>query len=286
MPPPTDRNWLWLAAACYLVGAAAGTVALLRQRRQSSALIYGILAVGYVFQTVGLYLRGREVGGCPLGNKFELVQFTAWSAASLYLVIGPAFRLSLLGYGTALLAAALSFTALLVQPWDATARSHLFGGNAWIEFHAALALFSYGVFGLLALVGAMYWIRDYGLRRKNIRGSFAFLPSLRDLDLIGLRLLVTGVVLLAASLSVGAVWWCRDLSSVNYPKLLATLAVFVAYLLALLLRLNSRLIGRRWALAGFFLFFAALLSIAPVNSSRKPQPSPPTAPAPAEISLQ
>jgi ABC-type uncharacterized transport system permease subunit len=30
-------------------------------------------------------------------------------------------------------------------------RTHIFGGNPWIELHAALAIFSYGVFGLLAL---------------------------------------------------------------------------------------------------------------------------------------
>lgn len=268
MPPLTDRTWLWLAAACYLAGAALGAVALLRGRRHSTAAMYIILAAGYAFQTFGLYLRGMAVGGCPLGNTFELVQFTAWSAASLYLVVGPAFRLSLLGFGTAALSAGLSVAALLVPAWDATRRTHVFGGNPWIEFHAALALFSYGVFGLLALVAAMYWLRDYSLKRKRVGGAFAFLPSIRDLDQIGLRLLAAGVVLLAASLAVGSVYWLREPATVNVFKLLATVAVFLAYGLALGLRLSGRLVGRRLALACIFLFLAALLSIAPVNSSR------------------
>ncbi len=268
MPPLTDRTWLWLAAACYLAGAALGTLSLVRERRHSRAVMYLTLAAGYAFQTFGLYLRGLAVKGCPLGNTFELLQFTAWSAASLYLVVGPAFRLSLLGYGTALLSAGLSVSALLVPAWDAAKRSHVFGGNAWIEFHAALALFSYGVFGLLALVAGMYWIRDYGLRRKRVGGAFALLPSIRDLDHIGLRLLAAGVALLAASLAVGSVWWLREPGSVNLFKLLATIGVFVAYALALALRLTRRLVGRRWALACALLFLAALLSIAPVNSSR------------------
>ncbi len=268
MPPLTDRTWLWLAAACYLAGAALGTLSLVRERRHSRAVMYLTLAAGYAFQTFGLYLRGLAVKGCPLGNTFELLQFTAWSAASLYLVVGPAFRLSLLGYGTALLSAGLSVSALLVPAWDAAKRSHVFGGNAWIEFHAALALFSYGVFGLLALVAGMYWIRDYGLRRKRVGGAFALLPSIRDLDHIGLRLLAAGVALLAASLAVGSVWWLREPGSVNLFKLLATIGVFVAYALALALRVTRRLVGRRWALACALLFLAALLSIAPVNSSR------------------
>lgn len=282
MPPITDRTWLWLAAACYLAGAALGTLSLLRERKHSRAVMYFILAAGYAFQTFGLYLRGLAVKGCPLGNTFELLQFTAWSAATLYLVVGPAFRLSLLGYGTALLSAGLSLGGLLVPALDATRRSNLFGGNAWIEFHAALALFSYGVLGLLALVSGMYWLRDYGLRRKRVAGAYALLPSIRDLDHIGLRLLVAGVALLAASLAVGSVWWLRDPGSVNLPKLLATVGVFVAYALALALRLTRRLVGRRWALACALLFAAALLSIAPVDSSRQPPAeSAPAAPEPA-----
>ncbi len=270
MPPITDRTWLWLAAACYLAGAALGTLSLLRERKHSRAVMYLILAAGYAFQTFGLYLRGMAVKGCPLGNTFELLQFTSWSAASLYLVVGPAFRLSLLGYGTALLSAGLSLGGLLVPAWDAAKRVHIFGGNAWIEFHAALALFSYGVFGLLALVAGMYWIRDYGLRNKRLGGAYVFLPSIRDLDHIGVRLLLAGVVLLAASLAVGSVWWLREPASVNVFKLLATVGVFVAYALALVLRLGERLVGRRWALACALLFLAALLSIVPVDSSRHP----------------
>jgi ABC-type uncharacterized transport system permease subunit len=279
----TDRNLLWFAAALYLVGALLGLVSILRERRHSRAAMYVILAAGYTFQTVGLYVRGMAVGGCPLGNTFELVQFTAWSAATLYLVIGPAFRLSLLGFGTAALAAGLSLAALLHPTWDADLRSNVFGGNAWIEFHAALALFSYGVFGLLALVACMYWLRDYGLKNKRVGGAFALLPSIRDLDHMGQRLLATGVVLLAASLAVGSVWWLREPASVDLPKLLATLGVFAAYTLALGLRLRGSLVGRRLALACIALFAAALLSIAPVDASRNTSPA---CDAPAEAAPQ
>ncbi len=265
MFPPTDRTWIWLAAGCYLAGAVLGTLALVRGRRHSSAAMYVALAAGYAFQTFGLYLRGLAVGGCPLGNRFELVQFTAWSAATLYLAIGPAFRLSLLGYAASLLAAGLTAGSLMARSWDASVRANIFGGNAWIELHAALALFSYGVFGLLAAVGGMYWLRDYGLRQKRPDGGYALLPSIRDLDHMGRRLHAAGVGLLAASLAVGAVWWLRDPASVNAPKLAATVSVFAAYALALGLRLIDRLDGRRWAMACLALFIAALLSIAPVS---------------------
>ena len=279
MPPLTDKTWLWLAAACYLAGVVVGTIALWRERRHSRALMYAIVAAGYTFQTFGLYLRGLEVKGCPLGNTFELFQFTAWSAATLYLVIGSAFRLSLLGYFTSLLSSALTLTALAVPAWDATRRIGIFGGNAWIEFHAALALFSYGVFGLLALTSILYLLRHYSLKHKRIGGAFAFLPYIRDLDQIGYRLITAGVAILTISLAVGSVHWLRDVSSVASFKLVATVCILIAYSCALALRAAGRLVGKRFSVVCALLYLAALLSLWPVNSSR---PAAVTAPLPAD----
>ena len=76
----TDRQWLWLAAACYLAGFLRGARSVFRGERPSSAVMYGFVAAGYALQYLGLYLRGRAEGDCPLGNIFEIVQFIAWSA--------------------------------------------------------------------------------------------------------------------------------------------------------------------------------------------------------------
>jgi HemX protein len=269
-----DRTWLWLAAACYAAGFVLGTLGLWRERRHSRAFMYAVLALGLAAQTTGLYLRGLAVKGCPLGNTFELYQFTAWSAGVLYLVVGPAFRLSLLGYFTAMLTAALTLLSLAVPSWDATRRVGVFGGNAWIEFHAALALFSYGVFALLALTAALYLLRHYSLKSKRPGGSFAFLPSIAEADAIGGRLLGTGVLLLGASLAVGAVYWARATERVDHWKLAATLAVFGAYLALWIARRLGRVSGRRAALVALGLFPLALLSLKVVDGSRHPAPVP------------
>jgi HemX protein len=263
----TDRTWLWLAAACYLTGFGLGTVAVLRERKLSRLLMYVITAAGFSVQTCGLYLRGLEVKGCPLGNTFELFQFTAWSAMALYLVIGTTFRFSLLGYFTCLLGAVLTALSLAFPAWDAVRRVGIFGGNPWIEFHAALALFSYGVFALLSLTAAMYVLQVFSLKRQHLHGLFSFLPSIRELDHICLRLLGAGVVLLTASLLVGAVYWSHDWSAVNPIKLTVTTIVWLAYANVLGLRLRSLLIGKRlaWLLLG--LFALLLLSLPLISGS-------------------
>lgn len=257
----TDRTWLWFAAACYLAGFVLGTVAVIRERKLSRALMYFIISAGFALQTFGLYLRGLEVKGCPIGNTFELFQFVAWSAIALYLVIGATFRLSLLGYFTSLLATALTAVSLAFPAWDPPSRINIFGGNTWIEFHAALALFSYGVFSLLTLTALMYVLQVFSLKRQHLHGLFSFLPSIRELDHISLRLLSVGVLMLTASLAVGAVYWLDDTTTVNASKLAVTVGIWAAYAAILILRLRSRLVGKRLAWFLVALFAVVLVSL-------------------------
>jgi len=242
--------------------------------------MYILIASGFALQTYGLALRGRAVHGCPIGNQFEIFQFTAWSATALYLVIGPTFRLSLLGYFTACLSATLSIVSLLVPAWDSVRRANAFGGNAWIEFHAALALFSYGVFGLLALTSIMYLLQVFSLQRQHLRGFFSFLPPVVDLDHINLRLLGAGVTLMTASLAVGYMYFSQDRTSVQPVKIITTVSVWLAYGIVLFLRWRGILITKRLAWACIVLFVAALISLGPVNASRKPLPAQQTASQP------
>ena len=264
-----DRTWLWLAAEFYLVGFLLGTWSLLRGGKPLNVATYFLIVAGYVMQLTGLYLRGLAVGGCPLGNTFELFQFTAWSAISLYLVVGVTFRTSLLGYFTSCLAAVLTLVSLAIPAWDSTRSSGIFGNNPWIEVHAALALFSYGVFGLLALTALMLQLRNYSLKNKRIGGWFSFLPSLFDLDQISGRLLVFGVVLLTAALTVGSVHWVQNTATVHWPKLLTTVSVWACYAIALVLRIRGQLGARRFAWTAIILFTLALLTLGVVDANRR-----------------
>jgi len=273
----TDRFWLWIAATLYLAGFILGTVAVIRERRHSRALMYVFISAGFTLQTYGLFLRGQAVHGCPISNTFELFQFTAWSATALYLVIGPTFRLSLLGYFNACLSATLTLVSLLVPVWDSIHRAGKFGGSPWIEFHAALALFSYGVFGLLALTSIMYLLQVFSLKHQRLRGFFSFLPPVVDLDTINFRLLTMGVVLMSAALMVGYAHWVQNRQSVQSVKIVVTGSIWAAYAVVLFLRYRGLLITRKLAWACIVLFAAALLSLGPIDASRRTPPAAQTA---------
>jgi len=268
------NGWLWIAAALYLAAFLSSAVAMARAHVRSRSLMLGLVVSGLVAQTIGLYLRGLEAGGCPVRNEFEIVQFVVWSFTVLYVIVGPTFRVSMLGFFTSGLAVILSIASLLVPSWDTPGVEPVFGGEPWIEIHATLALFSYGAFGTLAITSLMFLLQNYSLKKKRLRGLFSLLPSLVDLEKMNFRILATGLAGLTFALVVGGVFYHRDPASVAASKLLAATAVWFAYLVAFVLRISRRLVGGTLAWTCLALFAAALLSLRLINTGGKPAPAP------------
>lgn len=269
----TDRLAFSLAAGIYLGGFLLGLISLLLRKPYARALMFAMLSGGFILQTLALNLRGAELKACPLGNLFEISQFIAWSLVLLYFIIGPVFRLRLLGFFTAGLAALLSGGALFVPAWDQPYPPGIFGGNPWIEMHAALAIFSYAVFAILALVSTMFLIQQHGLKKKQFQILYQYLPSVQQLDLMAKRLLITGVSVLSAALVFGAVFWIRNPDLVPLFKLTITCLVWAGYSAVVVLRLQKKLVTRKHAVACIALFLFALASLWPVQSARDALPA-------------
>ncbi len=263
----TAREAIAIGTSIYLSAFLFGVLMIVLRKPYPRAAMFALLTGGFIFQTLGLNLRGAEIKGCPLGNIFEISQFIAWSLVLLYFIIGPAFRLRLLGLFTAGLAGLLCSTALLVRAWDTPYPAGIFGGNPWIELHAALAMFSYAMFAIVALVSVMFLIQQHGLKKKQFKGVYQYLPSVQQLDLMAKRLLITGVLVLSAALIFGAVFWVNHPERVPVFKLSATCLVWAGYLTVVVLRIQKKLVTRRHAIACIGLFLFALASLWPVQSA-------------------
>lgn len=262
-----DRLWLWLAALSYAIAFALAIGPVLRSHAHSRSALLILVATGFVLQTTGLYQRGLVNGGCPLGNKFEIVQFLVWSMTALFLVVGPAFRLSLLGFFTSGLATVLAIVSLAIPSWDSAQRTSLFSDNPWIEMHAAVGMFSYGAFGLLALTSAMFILHNISLKRKLFGRFFRLLPSIVELEQINLRLLVFGTLLLTLSLAIGFYYQSKAQGPVDASKFAGTGLVWLAYCLILVIR-RFRLLGSSLlATVCIAVFGLALLTLGPVSRS-------------------
>lgn len=268
MEPLPFRELFWVAALGYAGAFGFALHALLRHRRYSRTSMLVLMGASWGVQTYGMALRGGEIGGCPLGNVFELLQFVAWSLVVLYFLVGPAFRMSLLGFFAAGLAVLLSLVALLVPVWDAAYGASFFGSDPIVEAHASLAVFSYGVFAILALVGLMFQVQHWGLKHRRNVGVYSLLPSIVQLDQIGYRLLGVGMGILTLSLGFGIVLYTSGHDAVSGTKFAATWAVWLGYAILLFLRWRGVVIGTGFARSAMALFLAALLSLWAVDAGR------------------
>ncbi len=192
--------FLLLASLCYLGGFVYAVVALRNGTYRASWWKLSVLALGFALQTGFLHLRGQAIGGCPMSSPFELLTFVSWAVVLFYFVVGPAYRLSLLGVFTAPLAFLFQLLALL-RPEAWTAPIPRLTHGFWPEMHAALSLVAYGAFGLACAAGVMFLMADRQLKKHKLAPIFRHLPPIHNLTRAMRGLILTGTVLLTAGIA-------------------------------------------------------------------------------------
>jgi HemX protein len=176
---PVDRYLLIASTVCFLVAIAHTVIELRGGVFRPRRFNFVAVGLGFIFQTAFLYLRGHALGRCPITNLFEVIIFVAWSIALFYIVVGPAYRLSLMGAFTAPLVVLLQAIALLL-PIDHRHPMKL-PPNPWLEFHASISLVAYGAFALAGIAGVMYLVQERQLKTHQIHSIFYHLPPLTEL---------------------------------------------------------------------------------------------------------
>ncbi|HEY5892879.1 MAG TPA: cytochrome c biogenesis protein CcsA [Chthoniobacterales bacterium] len=196
-----DRLWLVLSTFCYLLSFGYTLFAIRSGRFLPSRFNFICVTTGFVFQTVFLHLRGQAIGRCPLTNLFEVFIFVSWSMALIYMIVGTAYRLSLMGAFTSPVVVFIQTTALLLpvdQPQVTPSPT-----NAWLELHASFSIVAYGAFLLAGVAGAMYLMMDRQLKQRKIGSSFYRLPPVNQLAIANKRLVLLGFILLTLGVTAG-----------------------------------------------------------------------------------
>ncbi len=167
----------------------------------------GLMIGGFVALTASLIILGEELGRCPIINLPQILIFQSWAMVLLYLLVGPVYRISLLGAFSAPLAFVLLVLGLLIpqDPAAPAAATTLPAGPArsWLEFHAAISLIAYGAFALAAVAGLMYLIQDRQLKSGRPNNVFFNLPPIETLLSAVRRLIITGLILLGMGIFAG-----------------------------------------------------------------------------------
>src|SRR5436190_5772489 len=224
-------------------------------------MLFNFFAVGlgFIFQTAFLSIRGHALGRCPITNLFEVIVFLAWSIALIYMLVGPAYRLSLMGVFTAPLVLLLQLFALLT-PID-TPHAIQVMPNPWLEFHASISIIAYGVFALACVAGAMYLVQERQLKTHELRSIFYNLPPLPTLFSAMTRLLWLGFALYTSGLISGFFTG----GPLPRLKMICAFAVWVFYGAILQVRYLHRFAPKRIATLCILAFSAAVSVLWAIN---------------------
>src|ERR1700730_7308682 len=247
-----DRYLLVVSTACFFAAIVHLVLILRAGVFRPGRFNFFAIGLGFIFQTAFLSLRGHELHRCPLTNLFEVLIFLAWSVALIYLLIGPAYRLSLMGAFTAPLVFSIQVFALLM-PIDVRHPVKL-PANPWLEFHASMSIVAYGAFALACVAGVMYLVQERQLKTHQLHSVFYHLPPLTDLFAAITRLLWWGFALYTVGLISGF------LVSGPLPRtqMIFAFGVWILYAVILLGRYVRRLAPTRVAALCIIGFSAAL----------------------------
>ena len=261
-----DRQLVILSTLCFFVAVAHTLLALREGVFRPGRFNFFAIALGFVLQTAFLWIRGNSLGRCPITNLFEVFIFLAWSVALSYLLIGPAYRLSLMGAFTAPLVFMIQTFALLA-PVDIPHRIRI-APNPWLEFHASMSMIAYGAFALACVAGVMYLVQERQLKTHQLHSFFYHLPPLTNLFAAITRLLWLGFALYTAGL-VSGFFTGGPLPRV---KMICAFAVWVFYGAILQGRHLHRLAPKRIATLCVLAFSAAVSVLWAINFVSQPRP--------------
>jgi ABC-type uncharacterized transport system permease subunit len=223
-----DRWFLIAATLLAAVGGAWGMISVHRGHRSHWTVVW--MTATFLCQIGFLAVRGEMRSACPLMDRGEILAFLAWSLTLFYLLVGPAYRISLLGVFTAPVVVIFQGFALIPGTLT-TSPVKLVGGNPWHETHSAMSVLAYGALALAAVAGVMFLVLDKQLKEHHLKsGLFRNLPPVRELLISLERLLWLGGVLLTIGIVAG---FLMPRTESAWGHLIAAVAVWIGYALLL-----------------------------------------------------
>jgi len=123
--------------------------------------------------------------------------------------------------------------------------------------HISLSVLGFFAFGAAFVLAAVYLMKEYGLRNRSLRGRK--LPSLQELERLGLRCIIGGFPLYTAGLVLGGITASGGTgAAIVGPQYLLSVVSWIIYAFVLQTRLTIGWQGRRAAIATMVAFLPTL----------------------------
>jgi ABC-type uncharacterized transport system permease subunit len=272
---------LWLRVAVLLYGIAALAVlpAALYDRPRWRLLAIPAALAGAFFHFVSLAETLAAAHRALPVDTHETLSLLGLILAAGFLVLALSYRT--VAFGIFLLPIAVLLTIVpAFHPGHETIAFPLIR-TGWILLHIALLLVAYAALFLSLIASVLYLIQERRLKRKRtqrpVSSLEARLPPLETLDQIALNALRFGLPCMTAGLLIGSVLALETTGPAFFadPKVLLSVAMWLAYVLMIFIRRHSGLRGRRAVYLSSFVFIVVLAvwaanSLSTVHSFKTP----------------
>lgn len=254
---------LWGALAFYGLGILLTLPSVIRRRPTLSSSALAALAAGLSLQAAELVTAAIQLRRLPVVDVPSAVSFLAFCVTLAFFFAYLRYRITSLGLF--MLPFVFLLTLIAATPHARSLDSAGFH-SGWLIAHISTTILGYTGLFLTFVAAVMYLIQERELKSKTPRAFYYRLPSLEICDSLYYRSLIFGLAFLTAGILTGLVMSSREWRGPWEfdPKIVASLAVWVIYLVLFSTRLSGNWRGRRsayGAVLGFALIMATLLGV-------------------------
>ena len=250
--------WLRLAVILYGIAALAVLPASLYNRPRWRLIAMPAAMAGMFFHFVSvtetMYAAHRAM---PV-DTHETLSLLGMFLAIAFLILAARYRT--VSFGIFLLPVAVLLAIVpAFRPGHETI-AYPFVRTGWLMLHIVLLLAAYAALFLSLIASLLYLIQERRLKQKRAESRRGWLPPLETLDQIGLNSLRFGLPCMTAGLLIGSVLALQTIGLTFFadPKVLLSVAMWIAYILMIFIRSHSGLRGRRAVYLSSFVFLVVL----------------------------
>ncbi len=250
--------WLRVAAVFYCIGCVTTLPAVLYSRRSLQRIALPATLGGFFFHFVAVVemLAGARhlvpVGMHEVESALSLLIIAA------YLMVLFIYRATAFGIFALPLALLLLITPAVGNVHSTFVSPMMRSGWLFVHIGALLAAYAALIFSLLSSL--LYLMQEQRLKSKNGAGFLAWLPPLAVMDRIAYNSLMIGFPCMTLGLLAGSLIAQESVGSAYFldPKVLLSFAMWVLYILMLLLRRSVGLRGRKAVYVSTFTFLVVI----------------------------
>lgn len=238
---------LWLRVAVLLYGVAALAVlpaALYNRPRWRHIAVPAALS-GMFFHFVALVEMLVAAHHALPVDTHETLSMLGLILAGCFLVLTARYKTT--SFGIFLLPVCVLLTMIPAFHPGYERLNYPLIRTGWLLLHVALLLAAYAALFLSLVASLLYLVQERRLKQKRAVPHRTWLPPLAVTDQIAVKSLLVGLPCMTAGLLIGSVVALQTIGPRFFadPKVLLSIAMWIAYVLMIYIRQHSGLRGRR-----------------------------------------